>query len=179
LVTHLRLQTDDNLKTEIMKTQKSKWLGLLAAALLLTSINVNAQNRNNRERQRPAMQEIAHASDRQMEERGPKKPMIPNLSEEQKEQIKEFRLAAEKSALPLKNQVGEKEARLKTLTTAEVYDAKSTDKVIEEIGKLRTDLLKLKVATEQKVKGILTDEQLAFVNSHGPGKGDHRPKGKR
>jgi Spy/CpxP family protein refolding chaperone len=105
--------------------------------------------------------------------------MIPNLTEAQQEQLKGFHIAAEKSALPLKNQVAEKEARLKTLTTSESYDAKAVDKVIDEIGKLRTDLFKLKVSTEQKVKSILTEEQLVFVNNHSPEKGHPRMKGKR
>jgi Spy/CpxP family protein refolding chaperone len=162
-----------------MKTQKSKWLGFLAAALLLTSINVNAQNRNDREKQRPSKQEMAQGGDRQMDERGPQKPRIPNLTETQKDQIKGFHLAAEKSALPLKNQVAEKEARLNSLTSAEAYDAKSTEKVIDEIGKLKTDLRKMKINTEQKIKSVLTKEQILFVNSHGPEKAGSGPKGKR
>ena len=162
-----------------MKTQRSKWSGILAAALLLTSVNVIAQNRSDREGPRPPRKEMAKGGEHEMAERGPKRPMIPNLTEAQQEQLKGFQVAAEKSALPLKNQVAEKEARLKTLTTSESYDAKAVDKVIDEIGKLRTDLFKLKVSTEQKVKSILTEEQLVFFNNHAPEKGHHGMKGKR
>jgi Spy/CpxP family protein refolding chaperone len=163
-----------------MKTQRSKWLGILAAAaLLLTSVNVIAQNRSDREEPRPPRKEMAKGGEHEMGEKGPKGPMIPNLTEAQQEQLKGFHIAAQKSALPLKNQVAEKEARLKTLTTSESYDAKAVDKVIDEIGKLRTDLFKLKVSTEQKVKSILTEEQLVFVNNHSPEKGHPRMKGKR
>jgi len=159
-----------------MKTQRSKWLGILAMALLLTSVNINAQNNDDRERPRAPRKEMARAGAHEPGEKGAK---IPNLTEEQKEQLKGFHVAAEKTALPIKNQITENEAKLKTLTTSESYDAKAVDKVIDEIGKLKTDLFKLRVSTDQKIRGILTEDQLVFFNNHSPKKGQANMKGRR
>uniref|UniRef100_UPI00404872FA Spy/CpxP family protein refolding chaperone n=2 Tax=Roseivirga sp. TaxID=1964215 RepID=UPI00404872FA len=159
-----------------MKTQRSKWLGILAAALLLTNVNINAQDNDDRERPRAPRKEMAQGGVHEPGEKGPK---IPDLTEEQKEQLRGFHVAAEKTALPIKNKLSENEARLKTLTTSEGYDAKAVDKVIDEIGKLKTDLLKLRVSTDQKIRGILTEEQLVFFNNHTPKKGQPSMKGRR
>lgn len=44
-------------------------------------------------------------------------PDIPDLTEEQKEQIKELEINHMKEVLQMKNQIGEKEAHLRTLST--------------------------------------------------------------
>jgi len=126
---------------------------------------------------------------REMNKKGPRGPHIPNLTEEQKEQMKAFKIEFEKAALPLRSQIGEKEARLHTLVTAESYDERATNKVIEEIGDLKTDLMKLEIGQKQKVKSILTDEQVLALNhqsirgpkggaKRGPGNGPHHGRGR-
>lgn len=169
-----------------MKTQKLKKYGLIIVAVLFTSASaVQAQRFEEGERPERPRKEMKQGQKPQQEmaNRGPRGPQIPNLSEEQKEQLHGFKLEMDKSALPLKNQVAEKEARLNTLKTAESYDAKAVNKVIEEIGDLKTDLMKLHVAQTEKIKNILTDEQVVAFNNqlakgpkqgHGKGQG---PKG--
>lgn len=149
-----------------MKNQKSKWLGMLAiVTLLATSLNVNAQEFRGKE----------IPSKNRMEQRqkpGPEhdRPEIPNLTEEQQNQLKSFHMEEMKKAQPIENLVAEKEARLNTLTSAEKYDEKAVNKVIEEIGILKTDLVKMKVATQHQIKSILTEEQLLAFNKRQPKK---------
>lgn len=118
------------------------------------------------------------------QQKGPRGPQIPNLTEEQKEQLKGFRVEFEKASLPIQNQIGEKEARLKTLTTAESFDEKAVNNVIEEIGDLKTEIMKLHVAQTEKIKSVLTEEQLVVFNNRlakgsQPGKGPKRGPGAR
>ncbi|KYG80187.1 Spy/CpxP family protein refolding chaperone [Roseivirga ehrenbergii] len=151
-----------------MKKSKMKWLGTLGLAILLaSSLNVNAQGFRGEQKPQsdhPMEMNRGKKSDQMRpEQRGPK---IPNLTDAQENQLKEFRLEEMKKAQPIENLVAEKEARLNTLTSAEKYDEKAVNKVIEEIGDLKADLAKLKVAGQQKVKSILTEEQLVFFNQH-------------
>ena len=111
------------------------------------------------------------------------RPRIPGITEEQEEQMKAIHLEMEKAALPVRNQIGEKEARFRTLVTADAYDEKAVNRVLDEIGDLKTDMRKLEVASLQKAKKVLNDEQMLFLYKHmekGPGqKGDSKggPKG--
>ncbi|MEM9856239.1 MAG: periplasmic heavy metal sensor [Bacteroidota bacterium] len=91
---------------------------------------------------------------------------IPDITNDQKENIKALRTENQKQILPLRNQLGEKEARLKTLTTADEADMKSINAMIEEIGSLKIEMAKLKAATHQKVRAELTDDQRLFLDTH-------------
>ena len=182
---HLTLQNLEIIKQKIMKTQNLKKYGFIIVAILFTSASAaQAQRFEQGERPNRPKMEMKQGQKPQagMEERGPKRPQIPNLTEEQKEQLHSFKLEMDKNALPLKNQVAEKEARLNTLTTADSYDAKAVNKVIEDIGDLKTDLMKLQVGQTEKVKSILTEEQLVAFNSQlakGPKKGPQMGKGQK
>lgn len=90
---------------------------------------------------------------------------IPDLSVDQKEKIRGYRMENQKQLLPLKNEIDEKKARLKTLTTADNTDMKSINAMIEEIGELKTEIAKLRAATHQKVRAELTEDQRLFVDS--------------
>jgi Spy/CpxP family protein refolding chaperone len=149
-----------------MKSQKTKFAGILVAALLMiVGTNLQAQNDGPPQRQERGKQEMHQRGPQGKQgESGPRGPRIPNLSEAQESQLKTIHINAEKASLPIKNEVGEKEARLKTLTTSADFDAKAVNKVIDEIGSLKSDLMKLKVASTQEVKSILTEEQLLFFN---------------
>ena len=152
-----------------MKNLKSK-ATILMAALMITAMSVQAQQRgpgHGKEGDRTEMRERG--------ERGkPGLPPIPGLTEEQKEQMKAIHLEVEKASLPVRNEIGEKEARLRTLITADSYDEKAINKLLEEVGDLKTDMEKIKVASIQKVKNVLNEEQLLVFYKHmdkKPGKG--------
>lgn len=159
-----------------MKKSKMKWLGTLVMAVLLTSgISLNAQRP--RGDQKPPAERPAEMDRGQKEERNG--PQIPNLTEEQKGQLQALRLEEMKEAQPIQNLVAEKQARLNTLNSATNYDEKAVFRVIEEIGDLKTDLAKLKAGHQQKVKSVLTDEQVLFLNAHqrkGPEQNGRRRK---
>lgn len=161
-------------------TLKSRVIGMVIM-IMIASVSVQAQDR----RQGPGQEGLRHE---QMEKgkrdgKKPGHPPIPNMTEEQKEQMKAIHLEIEKEALPIRNQVGEKEARLRTLVTASNYDEKAVNKVLDEIGDLKTSVKKLEIAGLQKAKEVLTEEQMLFLYKHmdqkpGPNEG-RGPKGPR
>lgn len=95
---------------------------------------------------------------------------IPSLTEEQKTAIEDLRTAHFKKAELIRAEIGEKEARMKTLRLAEKEDAKAIDGTIDEISKLRGDLMKEREAHHRQVKSLLTDEQKVRYDAR-PGKG--------
>jgi len=94
--------------------------------------------------------------------------MIPDLNEKQQEQIKQLRVEHMKAMQPLGNQSAEKKARLRTLTTADKVDMAEVNKVIDEIGKMQTQMMKQKEQHRQDVRNLLTEEQRLFFDSHQP-----------
>lgn len=102
-------------------------------------------------------------------------PRIPDLTEEQEEQLKALKVEHSKEALPLHNEVKEKEARLQTLTTADEFNSSEVGRVIESIGDLKTELMKLRVTHMQEVKEILTEEQVVFLNNQVAKRPEKRP----
>ncbi|MGD8748263.1 MAG: Spy/CpxP family protein refolding chaperone [Balneolaceae bacterium] len=89
---------------------------------------------------------------------------IPNLTDEQKEQIKSIMLNHQEAMIPLRNQVREKTVHLRTLTTGADIDEKAADSVIEEIGDLRTQMMKNRFQTHQQIRTLLTDEQRVWLD---------------
>jgi Spy/CpxP family protein refolding chaperone len=94
------------------------------------------------------------------------KGMIPGLSEEQQEQIKALKTEHMKAMQPLRNQLGEKKARLRTLTTADKVNMAEINKVIDDIGKMQTQLMKLKEQHRQEIRKLLNDEQRVMFDAH-------------
>ncbi len=90
---------------------------------------------------------------------------IPNLTDEQKAKIKELKIANMKVMLPLKNKIGEKRAHLRTLITAENIDMKAINKTIDEIGSIRTEMIKKKIANRMEIRKLLTEEQRLFFDT--------------
>lgn len=100
--------------------------------------------------------------------------MIPNLTDEQSKKIDALLISHKKEVLPIKNEINEKKARLRTLQTAEKVDMIAINKTIEETGALKTNLMKKKAAHQQEVRKLLNDEQKLFFDTHlSKGKG-HR-----
>ncbi len=102
---------------------------------------------------------------------------IPDLTEEQKSAIKALRTEAKKQRLPLKNQLNEKRARLRTIATSSNVNMNELNKVADEIGSLRNQLMKQQLATHQKVRDLLTEEQRIHFDSR-PMKSMRRGAGK-
>lgn len=98
---------------------------------------------------------------------------IPDLSDEQKEKMEDIHLTLQKDLLPIENQIGEKEARLNTLQTADKVDMKAIYATIDEISGLRAQEAKKKAEAHQSIRGLLTEDQrIVFDSSFHPGPGE-------
>ncbi len=100
--------------------------------------------------------------------RMPFMPMIPGLTESQRNDIKDIHFKAQKEILPLNNEIGEKEAKLRTLTTVENPDITEINKYIEEIGDLRTKIKKIEMNAHLSVRKLLNDEQRLMFDTVPP-----------
>ena len=126
-----------------------KTVRIIIIICLITTVNLsyaqpygNGRNeRNNQHEQR---------------ERG---PAWLDLSEEQKTKAEALRLNMQKAALPIKNQLGENRAKMRPLTTADNPDMKAINKLIDKNAALRAELEKLRVASHQDFRKLLTEEQ--------------------
>ena len=67
-----------------------------------------------------------------------RRPPLPDLTEEQKEEIKQIRLEARQANLPLKAQVQEKEAALKSLLISGNATESSISQAVNEISALKS-----------------------------------------
>lgn len=108
---------------------------------------------------------------------------IPGLTEEQQKQIDKFSVAHQKQMLDLRNQLQEKKARYQTLMTKDVPDMKAINQTIDEMGALKTQMMKARAEHHQMVRKDLNEEQRLFFDTHfgkgmGMKVGKHR-EGKR
>jgi len=160
-----------------MKTIQAKSRVIaLAIIMVVGTVSVQAQDQRGPHPQQDGKEQM------QRGQHGPKRqgpPPIPGLTDEQKDQMKDIRVETEKNVMPVRNQIGEKEARLRTLVTADSYDERAVNKVLDEIGDLKTEVEKIKVASLQKVKEVLNDEQLLVFYKHMDKKGKGQGPGNR
>lgn len=89
---------------------------------------------------------------------------IPNLTADQESKIKEFKTAHMKTALPIKNEIAEKEAKLNTLSSSEKADMTQINSLIDEISQLKAKLMKDRENMVQNVRKILTEEQRLYFD---------------
>jgi Spy/CpxP family protein refolding chaperone len=88
-----------------------------------------------------------------------------NLSDEQKNDVEKLQLDFQKATLSMRNKIREKNAQLNTMVT-EGADKKEIDKVIDEIGDLRTGIHKSMIDTHLKIRDLLNDEQKVKFDNH-------------
>ncbi len=145
-----------------LKSRKVSYSFIVAMLFISVSLSAQQMRRGGGENHPPQMEQ--ERGEKGMSHGKHRRPHIPNLTEEQKEQLHSWKVEADKIALPLENQIGEKEAQLTTLTTSEQFDQGAVENLIDEIGSIKTELKKLQVSQIQKVKSILTEEQLVAFN---------------
>ena len=127
-----------------MKTKKNKRLIIALAGLLALSFTVYAQG--------PKAQ---------------KKGGIPNLTEEQKAQIKDLRTPHMKDMLKYKAEINKLEAELKILEIADNPDEGKINSKIDEISAVKGKVAKTQSKHKRDVRSILTDEQKVYFDAHG------------
>jgi Spy/CpxP family protein refolding chaperone len=87
------------------------------------------------------------------------RPGLPDLTEDQQKQIDKLKLDLEKAVLPLETQLGVKAAELKALVVADNPNAGAVNAKLDDIGALRTQIHKKRVANRLEVRKLLTPEQ--------------------
>lgn len=141
---------------------------ILSVALLLifagSSVNLFAQQRGERKANKERIEKVK-VMKQKAGERGGWEAGIPGLTDEQKEAIKTLHLELRKDMLPVQNQLREKAARMKTLTTAEDYNRSAVHNLIDDMADLKTEIAKMKADTHQEVRMQLTEEQRIIFDS--------------
>jgi Spy/CpxP family protein refolding chaperone len=92
---------------------------------------------------------------------------VLDLTDEQKTKIEALQVPHMKKMQAYRNQLGEKKAQERTLVTSEKPDSKKINALIEEIGKIQTDMKKAQVAHRLEIRALLTDIQQIKFDSMG------------
>lgn len=90
---------------------------------------------------------------------------VPDMTDQQKQKIDDLCLAHKKESMQIKNQLGEKQAHLKTLQGAEKADMTAINSTIDEISALKADLMKKCAANKQAIRGLLNEKQIVAFDS--------------
>ncbi|MBN2744166.1 MAG: periplasmic heavy metal sensor [Marinilabiliaceae bacterium] len=102
---------------------------------------------------------------------------IPNLSADQQTKIDALKLTHQKEMLVLKNQMGELKAKQRTLTTTDKADIKAINANIDEITKVKNQMMKKQAQHRQDVRALLNDEQKIWFDTHAGKRGGHKGMG--
>lgn len=96
-------------------------------------------------------------------------PEVRGLTEEQQEQIKNLRTDYLKDIQPLKNELKINKAKLDALLTEDNPDMNEINKLIDDNGKIQTELRKKQVSHQMEIRNLLSDEQKVIFD-----RWDHR-----
>ncbi len=153
------------MKTRIVK--KGSMIMLVAIFMMgISMATVNAQRSNQ------------HSSHRGVHKKDVKPGSchgIPDLTEEQMQQIEELRTMHMKETMPLKNEMDVKQAELKSLSSGDDVNMKDVNNKIDEISVLHVEMMKKRVAHKQEVRKLLNDKQRIYFDAQAAhhGKGMH------
>ena len=100
-----------------------------------------------------------------------------DLSDEQKEQMKDLRVAFMADTKDEKNALNEKRAKLRTLTTVDKVNANAVNGLVDEMASIRATITKKRLANMQKVRSILTEEQRTMFDAKSGKMRHHRGEG--
>jgi Spy/CpxP family protein refolding chaperone len=154
------ISTKEKEKERKMLRPRSNRTVLAIAALLLVVTSAFAQM--------PEMKPERAEGESHCKGRGEHMMMIPDLTEQQHEQMKSMRTEHMKEMQSLRNQMAEKKARLRTLSTADKVKMAEINKVIEDMGEMRTQMMKMREQHRQDIRKMLTDDQRIFFDTHQP-----------
>ena len=82
-----------------------------------------------------------------------------NLSQDQIEKLQQLRLKHQKETLELRNTLQTKRLELQTLLASKDVDEEKVNLILEEMGKLKTELWKKTIHYRLKMRNVLTKEQ--------------------
>lgn len=169
------------MKTKILTTS------LLIAAIFVWNINVQAQKEEKNSKQEKEVkiekhvvinddsEEVEHYEVIEHDDSdddmwggrfgGPNHANIPNLTEDQKNQLDMLRVEHQKKARLMHANLQEKRARLNTLRLADNPDSQELNKTIDEMAGLHADLMKEREAHRMAVRSKLNDKQKSWFDS--------------
>jgi Spy/CpxP family protein refolding chaperone len=129
--------------------------------LLIGTLSVQAQKNDQQEKRKELKERIEKRGGQKGQMRRGQQPMLAklDLNEDQKEQIKGIMLEGKQESLPLENQLREKRARLRTLSSGDTYDVSALNKVADEMGDLQVSIQKIHIAKKGEIRALLNDEQ--------------------
>ena len=99
---------------------------------------------------------------------------LPDLTEEQKDQIKEIHLAHIKDVQPLKDEVKINRVKVDVLLKRDDPDMKEIVSLVEANGKLLTQIQVKSIEQKISVRSLLTDEQKIIYDTRGERLKAHR-----
>lgn len=141
----------------------------IVGLMLLLTLSLSAQQGNGQGRQQGKKGENSQQCMKQ--NRGERMAAYLELSEEQKEKIEALKLNHQKKMLPLKNELGEKGAKMKSLKTAEKVDMNAINGLIDEMAGIKAKMAKDRAAMHQEIRKVLNDEQRVKFDMHAGKKG--------
>ena len=90
---------------------------------------------------------------------------IPDLTEDQKAQIKEIRESARKEMEPQRQETKKLRMKMMELKSADNPDQKQINELIDKQAKVKAEMMKSRTAAELKVRSLLTPEQRKAVDA--------------
>ena len=159
-----------------MKTQMlSKVTAAVFLAVMMIATDAMAQRARTYERR--SSRAVEQANERQQPAAAFCRS-LPGITIEQLDQIEVIRLNTMKKNQELQNQLGEKRAQLRSLSTADRADGSAIDRTIDEMASIRAEMAKNRMASHQEIRKLLTEEQRIIFDQRGPGNRGQEKYGK-
>ena len=161
----------------VFKNNSMKTRLLIVVALFAFTTILTAQTPQGN----PAMKSGAKVMGKPLNEQQKAPLQFLNLTDVQKEALKNNAMEMHKKTQPIRNELREAEVHQRTLMTAEKPDIKAINKNIERIGELKVEIAKITAARRLEMRALLTDEQRMKLDMHrgefnrGQGKMEGRP----
>lgn len=136
-------------------------ISILSALLIGLTVDVSAQQQNRKMQNRAngdCQGQMMNRGDKQGQNQQRMMTQL-NLTDEQRAKVEEIHLNGQKGMIPLRNNIQEKNAQLRTLRMSDDYDEAAVNALIEEIGELRTAMMAMRTGHQQQIREILTEEQ--------------------
>ncbi len=136
-------------------------ISILSALLIGLTVDVSAQQQNRKMQNRAngdCQGQMMNRGDKQGQNQQRMMTQL-NLTDEQRAKVEKIHLNGQKGMIPLRNNIQEKNAQLRTLRMSDDYDEAAVNALIEEIGELRTAMMAMRTGHQQQIREILTEEQ--------------------